>query len=116
MVDVIKGPGGQYWEHLRKSDTPNHQAHIGAYILDAPWIHPAWSQYVFNLVHLRPLEEVDEAVIIAYPRATHHMWVYALDPKVRMTPETDPQDPVLCLTPQNHSLQFTAPDDARALQ
>ncbi|RVQ23032.1 hypothetical protein [Sinorhizobium meliloti] len=51
-----------------------------AWIIDAPWAHPVWSQYLLALYDLTtPAPEVGTVVFM--PGATHEFVLHALDPE-----------------------------------
>lgn len=52
---------------------------LGAVLIHRPDAHPAWSDYVVSIVHLRPIAGLP-ADYLAYPDSTHEILVLALDP------------------------------------
>lgn len=110
-MDQFEGPAGKAWVHNFPHEKPDHQASVQAWILHAPNAHPAWSHYVLNLIHLRPIEGVKNAKKY-HEDATHEVIVFALDPD---KPITDGQH-VTVLNPPNYMEQFRADNDAAALE
>ena len=100
---VIQGPLGHAWRFDRKPKTKAHKAGLAGWILVAPFAHPAWSQYMFSLIHLRPIKGTQE-VVFDFPGATHQLFVYALNPEHNITLETDPEDTIHFLQPINQKV------------
>jgi hypothetical protein len=77
---------------------------VAAWIVFAPWAHPAWCCYAIMAIHLRPTDGLKDPVI-RLPTATHEVWVYALDPDR----EPDLRNPIKTyLTPANFVGQWTS--------
>lgn len=106
-VPEIVGPHGRAWDWPDRQDPT---AVLKAWIVHAPWAHPAWHTYFVSVVHLRPVEMLPKP--LRYDEsATHEVGVLALDPKH----EVKPGEPYHILTPPNYMEQFTATDDAAAI-
>ena len=84
--------------------------------IDAPWAHPAWSQYVIMLYDLTT--KSIQAPIIHMPGATHEFLIYAMDPKfppLIRDVSIVKQKPIHPLLPANYGYQFKASCDLVAL-
>lgn len=109
-----RGPCGvatQVLATLEPADPPDLQGTVGTWFLDCPGQSPAWRHYVLACIHLRPIEGVKPAVI-RVPRATHEVFLYALDRDADPTP-TDATS-WRRLTPINVMEQIELPDDGAA--
>jgi hypothetical protein len=97
----------------RHASNTEQDATIGIWMVEAPWAHPLWHSYVLFLVHLRPADGVEPA-IISLPGATHQFFLYALDPS---QPRQGMIDDAIFrwLLPMNFSAQLMAADDAAAI-
>lgn len=84
---------------------------IAAWVINAPWAHPFWSNYLLTIIHLRPVPEIGPPMIYIQG-ATHEIVVYAIDPK--WTVKRDEIPPLL--HPANFASQFIARDDAEAAE
>lgn len=81
------------------------------WVLNLPWAHPFWSQYLVTLADLTtPLEK---PATIARPGMTHEVIVWAIDPEKPVEKWADRQ-PGCLLQPANHAYQFKADDDKAA--
>ena len=83
--------------------------------ITAPWAHPAWSQYVIQLVDLTT--EMDKPPILYLPDATHEFLLFAISPDHKLTHDVSLSDQTIhYLHPANYGYQFRASDDAAALK
>lgn len=64
---------------VRLKVNPEQDAAIDAWLIEAPWAHPAWHSYLVIVIHLRPMPGT-EPPILYNPHATHELIVMALDP------------------------------------
>ncbi len=87
---VLTGPFGTATEVLVESAEPDHQAHIGTWLLDCPAQSPAWRHYMLACVHLRPLPGQSKPATIREHGATHEVLLLALDPKCNPTADDQP--------------------------
>jgi hypothetical protein len=86
---------------------------VGIWMINAPWAHPVWSNYMMLCVHLRPMPGKQRPAVIHKPGATHEVMLYALDPGKPVPVETfegAELHPKL-LTPANFVGQFTIDAD-----
>src|ERR1700693_3088072 len=86
------GPIGRAWDvPVRAEDMVRREqsAVLGAWLVEAPFVHPAWDYHSASLVHLRDILG-GEPLIINRPGATHEFVMYALDP--RFDDYYDPND------------------------
>lgn len=86
-----------------------------SWIIDAPWAHPVWSQYVAMLYDLTT-PHPDGPPVIYLAGATHEFLLYALDPAHPLK-RNDPiqKARVTRLLPANYGYQFKAESDDAAL-
>lgn len=116
---TVTGPYGKAWHvdlpaavKLAGVESEN-DANILSVMVEAPWAHPFWHSYWFNLVHLRPLPD-NRDTIIYLPGATHEFWLGALSPEYS-------RDDMLRtgkmrnMSPMNFAAQIIEPDDASAI-
>lgn len=116
------GSDGRHWRHGRYDGAAglawvwtgggrDRKGEVATWVVNAAWAHPAWSQYVVFIVHLRdepdlppPKKHRDDV--------THEFGVMALDPEHAMKASGDafPR----CLTPANMAYQFAAASDGEA--
>jgi hypothetical protein len=91
---------------------------VGIWIINAPWAHPVWPNYMLLCVHLRPMPNQDKPAIIYKPGATHELTLWALDPKEPVPVEAYDGAELYPkrLTPCNFLGQFTAESDEAARQ
>lgn len=102
----IRGLRGFAWDY--KLEPMN--ATLKAWIISAPWAHPAWHSYEIAVYHLRPDPKFPETKLFD-PRATHEVVVFALDPSHPIVVGEAPH----ILTPANYAEQFHADSDAEAV-
>lgn len=108
------GPYGNMRFIPHKPTRPEHQAHVVAYLIDAPGWHPVWNQYQLAVVSLKEFDGVPDP-ILKFPGATHELLVVAINPEYQQTVSsmiqhgTDGKLPYL--TPVNIAEQFEATDE-----
>jgi hypothetical protein len=113
QAEIYQGAHGRAWSYRYTVRRAAQYAAVGAWIVEAPWAHPVWSQYAVSVVHLRPIEGAAPPNITR-PGATHEILVRAISPDFPRAP-TDPVDaPIHDLSPINQLQQFAAPDDDTA--
>ena len=86
------------------------------WLVDAPWAHPAWRQYLMSLCDLTT--EMGEQPMTCMKGATHEIIVWAVDPRVVIeTGEriVDWKFDKALLTPPNQLQQFHADSDDAAV-
>ena len=86
------------------------------WLVDAPWAHPAWQQYLMSLCDLTT--GMGEQPVIQMQPATHELIVWAVDPRVEVeTGEriVDWKFDKALLTPPNQLQQFHADSDDAAV-
>lgn len=83
------------------------------WVIDAPWAHPIWHQYLVVTFSLAPAQEGHEPTIYR-PGMTHEMHVWAVDPDTPVTVWKERPEGCL-LQPMNHGYQFKADSDDAAL-
>jgi hypothetical protein len=109
--DEVRGPAGSA-ERLKYPADPPHASIVG-WLITAPVYHPAWSQYLLSVIHLRPVTDVPEP-ILQHDGMTHELMVLALNPEGgQLTAEVVAGPPGAdwgYLTPVNIALQHTATD------
>lgn len=110
---TLTGPAGTAVEVVVVSDVPDHQAHIGTWLLHCPGQSPAWSHYALMCVHLRPLAGDVRPAHVRHPGATHEFLLLAIDPKCSPTPDDEPGSWDF-LRPVNMCEQVELSDDAGA--
>lgn len=116
----ISGPHGRAWHcdldanrrHLNVS--PENDASLVHWVIEAPWAHPAWHSYSLVLVHLRPLPNGFENLIYL-PDATHEMWLHALDPSKDRRQLIAGHHAGHWMRPMNFAAQFIEGRDEEAL-
>ena len=84
-------------------------ASVATWVVHAPWAHPLWHSYAIMLIHLRPIPATPPPVI-NLAGATHELFVFALDPDYRPSPD----EHFKLLTPGNFAAQFVAGSDEGA--
>lgn len=114
---ILTGAFGTATEVLFHSAEPDHQAHIGTWLLDCPGQSPAWSHYALMCVHLRPLAGESKSAHIRFPGATHEILLLALNPETNPSPSADdPPGSWDFLRPINLCEQVQLPGDAAAAE
>lgn len=104
----LSGWHGVAWK--LKTDMPA-PARVAAWIINAPWAHPFWANYLLSATHLREHEGL-RPPIIHLAGATHELLLHAIDPDWQIKPNQLPQ----MLHPANFAAQFIAPSDEAAAQ
>jgi hypothetical protein len=105
----LEGPFGRAWPKEFAQTDPAYATAVGAWVVEAPGVHPAWSQYALAMLHLRDLP-VARRPVKYHPKATHEIQVFALDPRVPLAPERPEERPVV-LMPQHFVGQCNLADD-----
>lgn len=93
--------------------SPEDDASIGFWIVEAAWAHPVWHSYALILVHLRPLPD-NRKTILYRPDATHELWIYALNPDKPRAPAVLGEQLAHFLTPMNFAAQIAEASDTSA--
>lgn len=83
----FQGGRGRAWHNTQKTK-PDHEACIGAVLLNVPGAHPLWSWWCVSMVHLRALPGVPPATI-HYPAAEYEFMIFSVDPERCPSPEPD---------------------------
>jgi len=89
---------------------------LAQWIIEARWAHPFWHSYVLTLVHLRPIEGFEPA-IIHVPNAQYEFTLFALQPdqdRAAMVREANAIR--FRLEPCNFMAQFWEVNDEAAIQ
>ena len=90
-------------------DRPQNPQPFGkTWIVEAPWAHPVWDNYVVLLYDLTT--DTGSAPAIHREGMTHELMVFALDPSKPIDP------PSHMLRPANHGYQFKADSDEAATE
>jgi len=98
------------WEAWRLTMPPEARAQIGLWLLRCPFAHPIWSQWVFSLAHLRPLEGLPAAV-----GSGHNLAIYAVDPCVELDPDEPVRPGSMLSPPMVFDFDVYGEDDVRAV-
>jgi len=96
-----------------KPGKADQTATLKAWLLHLPGQHPFWSDYMFGVVHLRPIEGGRPPVKIM-PDAEHEMIVVALDPSRK--PNASDINTLIPLHPVNYVVQFAGMTDEQAIE
>jgi hypothetical protein len=111
------GPAGGATEVLVTSDEPDHQAHIGTWLLKCPGQSPAWDHYALMCVHLRPLPGESKPAHRRFPSATHEYLLLAINPETNPQPSADDEPGAWdFLRPVNVCEQVELPNDTAAAE
>jgi hypothetical protein len=102
----------EVFRHERDVD-PDKDATADTWIINAPWAHPVWPNYILYCVHLRQIPGQSKEPVIHKPGATHEIGLYALNPD--HVPAVD-GSPFYFLMPPNYVGQFIAESDEHARQ
>lgn len=110
---TLTGPAGTAKELLITHE-PHHsssqQATLAAWFLDCPRQSPTWNNYLLSIVHLRPIDGVKAHHRV--PKATHEVFVIALDPETNPIP-TDEKSWGFLLPPNvQEQVELPSDDDA----
>lgn len=127
LPPVIKGERGQAWlvdlKTLRRvlGVDPAHDASLAAWVVEAPWAHPAWHSYLVSLVHLRPLPVLassSQKTLFYVDGATHEIVVDAFDPRADRKAVVEGYVPFIShsLRPSNFAAQFIEIADDLAVE
>ena len=89
------------------------------WLVDAPWAHPAWQQYLFSLADLET--DISAPVVEYCENPSHELIVWAVDPKVQVATGDSVEEwqagfGKALLYPPNHIQQFRAASDDGAYQ
>lgn len=96
-----------------KNPHPENPVYNCVWVIDAPWAHPLWSQYVVLLYDLTTVQEGVEMPKVVLEGATHEFMVYAVDPDAKIEKDTDAWElgksgQLRLLQPANYGYQFKA--------
>jgi len=87
------------------------------WLINAPWAHPVWSQYMVLLYDLTTVVEGGQPLILYKPDVTHELMMYAVDPKIRIDEEKPlTEQKFTLLQPANYGYQFVAENNEAAQQ
>lgn len=100
-----------YADKITDKRFDTHPTGIAGYLLCAPSVHPLWSYYVAQLVHLRDVEGIPPAQK-QREDVTHEIVVLALNRE--SPPKKDDIDTMKWLLPPNHVVQFSCDTDEKA--
>lgn len=89
---------------------------VSAWVVEAPWAHPAWHSYAITLVHLRPHPKFNGQTKFYLAGATHEFWLYAMDPAAKRADAIGGEESSSrhWLTPINFAAQIIAESDDAA--
>lgn len=107
------GAAQEQFVQLEPGDNPDFQAHLGSWFILAPLQSPAWDHYILSLIHLRPIEGVEPAVILQ-KGATHEFQMAAIAREG--IPVADNPATWRWLQPVNLSEQVNLPSDEAAVR
>jgi hypothetical protein len=95
--------------------SPEHDAAVASWIVQAPWAHPVWHSYWIHIIHLRPIDRGEGPVPTTFylPGASHELWLHALNPDLPLE-QMIAEGMVSFLTPMNFAAQLILADDAAA--
>lgn len=115
---TFAGVGGSAWrvqlQELGQRATPDQDATVGCFLVQAPGAHAFWDHYIVSVVHLRPIVGVKPPVITR-AGATHELMIMALNPEQPLpSPVVAPGWQIHFLTPIDVIEQFRVADDAIA--
>jgi len=106
----IRGPLG-YADKITDPRFESHPTGIAGYLLFAPAVHPLWSFYIAQIIHLRDVEGMPPAQKHGADM-THEIMVLALQRD--FPPKKDDIKTMRWMTPANHVVQLSCDTDARA--
>lgn len=99
-----------------KSDFGSAPIFNAAWVINAPWAHPLWTQYVLFLYDLTTPSDKGETLILK-EGMTHEMILYALDPAVLILPHKPLMEQKFkYLQPANCGYQFKAESNEAAVE
>ena len=114
--DIIEGEGGRAWTVVVPTKGKVPDAECISWVVEAPWCHENWSQYLFTCIHLRPQDGLPPAVI-NLDGATHEFCVYVIARTTPTTPDQDlAKDMFNVMRPVAHNFQFIAESDEKAIE
>jgi hypothetical protein len=94
---------------------PNSDVYSVAWIINAPWAHPLWHQYVMALYDLTT-PHADGPPTLHLPDATHEFMLFALDARYPIEKDAPIYAAELRrLVPPNYAYQFKAESNDAAL-
>jgi hypothetical protein len=100
--------------HAWKERYPESEVFSVSWIIDAPWAHPLWSQYIVLLYDLTTPHK-DGPPTLHLKDVTHEFLVHALDPAHKVPRNTPPSRAKLAmLQPPNYGYQFAAASNEEA--
>lgn len=108
----IVGAYGKAWRS-RVELLPAEKASLATWIVERPGAHPAWSNWLVGLCHLRPMDGVQPAVK-RYPEAEFELLVMALDPGFPL--DVDDAATFHTMTPFDLVFQFHGLSDGEAVR
>lgn len=83
------------------------------WVINAPWAHPFWSQYLLMLYDLT--SPTEKPPVIHMEGATHEFLLFAVDPDHPLMPHRAPSEQTIrTLEPPNMGYQFRAADNDAA--
>lgn len=121
LAPTINMPHGKAWRldlaaiRRKGGTTLPEDAAIDAWLIEAPWAHPAWHSYLLTLIHLRPIQGFAPPKLYL-PLATHELILHALDPAGDRDGlvADGPGSRCRILTPANFGAQIVEVTDALA--
>lgn len=82
------------WRAWRCVLTPSDSAAIALWLLDCPFAHPVWHQWLLSLVHLREVEGLPPPV-----GRGHELVIFAVDPQIGLEPDVQLNTRALMMPP-----------------
>ncbi len=101
---------GRAWRVDLSVATNGPHASVAAWIVEAPWAHPFWSNYLISVSHLRPVSGLTDPKIYV-DGASHEIVLHALNPDVAPS-LVRPASTILA--PANFAAQWVAGGDIDA--
>jgi hypothetical protein len=106
--------GGQSMTYAWMETVPTATVFSVAWVINAPWAHPLWSQYLVMLYDLTSPHS-DGPPTLHLPDATHEFIVHALDPEFPVPKDAQLASTELrTLMPPNYGYQFKAASNEAA--
>ncbi|MGO8241268.1 hypothetical protein ACC806_34590 [Rhizobium ruizarguesonis] len=97
-----------------KERYPHSEVFSVSWVIDAPWAHPMWSQYLVTLYDLTTPHK-DGIPTLHLKDATHEFLVHALDLRHQVPRDVPPSKVrIVMLQPANYGYQFKADSDEAA--
>jgi len=111
----IEGDGVRAWKIPKPDwrDRPEWQAGIAQWLVYCTWGHPAWQNWVVGVVHLRPIEGVEQARK-HYPEAEYEFLIATLDPEKPIDLDGEMKEGWHFLKPLDVVFHFHGVSDAQA--